>query len=267
MSFFKNKINVCSDKGIFHYLNGKFQKNNLFPAHLLFNDIKEKNNKIFAASSSGVWLLDNKNKKAINLLENTSYENMECFSIEMDDFNHIWVGTSKGLLRINYMNQDVEVYLDDVEFNKRSSLFNKGKLYFGSTSGLYSFNPTDFLLNEHILDLQKDTLFSNMEFLGIGSLIIFLAIIIYVGFKKYLVEKMPNLPIQPILVEGEPLFDMDNIELFILKNIDNITAESLRESSGMSKHTFYKNFSQKYDITVKKLIDTIRQDHQKWKKK
>lgn len=66
--------------------------------------------------------------------------------------------------------------------------------------------------------------------------------------------------------DSKPPFTIENIEVYILKNLSTITAESLREDSGMSKNLFYKAFSQYYDITPKQLIETIRRDHMRRKK-
>ena len=67
-------------------------------------------------------------------------------------------------------------------------------------------------------------------------------------------------------VGKQPPFTMENIELYILSNINTITAESLREDSGMPKNQFYKTFSRFYDITPKQLIETIRREQLSRKK-
>lgn len=292
ITYFQNKLNICTNEGIFHHVEGKFQRNESFKSDLVYNDIKEKNNKIFAASSSGLWILDAKHKKAINLLKNTPYEFLECYTVEMDDLDYLWVGTLNGLLRINYVNQNIEVYLDGIEFNKRSSYYNNGKLYFGSTSGLYSFTPADFISNERVQNAEIEMSYSYKTGLIIAIMIFMLGfLLMYLYFKSQINHikseqaSSKSIPIQSIEINkfhpnirenqienshirvNKPMFTMDNIEAFILKNIETITAESLRESSGMSKYIFYKNFSQHYDISVKQLIENLRQDHQKWKKK
>jgi hypothetical protein len=272
-------------------MNGSFQRNNLFPIELIFNDLKEKDNKLFAASSAGIWYLGKNSKKAINLLQNTLFEQLECFSIEFDQLDHIWVGTSKGLLRINYLQQNIELYLDGVEFNKRSSYYNKDKLYFGSISGLYEFSPSDFLVEDKILVKVEKLNYSNMEILLFGIIVFtFCILMMYLYFKSQIdkikkfqitnnTESIPFIETDDTLLFKEyedslflndqlvePQFSMENIEVFILKNIESITAESLREASGYSKYIFYKNFSRYYDISPKQLIENLRKVHLSKKK-
>jgi hypothetical protein len=291
IGFVQNKLSVCTNEGIYHQMNGSFQRNNLFPTELIFNDLKEKDNKLFAASSAGIWYLDKNSKKAINLLQNTLFEQLECFSIEFDQLDHIWVGTSKGLLRINYLQQNIELYLDGVEFNKRSSYYNKDKLYFGSISGLYEFSPSDFLVEDKILVKVEKLNYSNMEILLFGIIVFtFCILMMYLYFKSQIdkikkfqitnnTESIPFIETDDTLLFKEyedslflndqlvePQFSMENIEVFILKNIESITAESLREASGYSKYIFYKNFSRYYDISPKQLIENLRKVHLSKKK-
>lgn len=286
IGFVQNNLIVCTNKGVYHQMNGKFQRNNFFPTNLVFNDLKEKDNKIFAASSAGIWYLDKDRKKAINFLNNTSFKNIEAFSIEFDHLDHIWVGTSKGLLRINYLQHKVELYLDGVEFNKRSSYFKKDKLYFGSISGLYELSPSDFLVDDKILITDEVKNYSNMEILLFGIIVFtFCILMMYLYFKNQ-VDKIKKIQVKHSkesihFVEthdtllhkdnedsslfndqlGIPQFTMENIEVFILRNIDSINAESLREASGLSKYIFYKNFSRYYDISPKQLIENLRKVH------
>ena len=291
IGFVQNKLGVCTNEGIYHQMNGSFQRNNLFPTELIFNDLKEKDNKLFAASSAGIWYLDKDSKKAINLLQNTLFEQLECFSIEFDHLDHIWVGTSKGLLRINYLQHKVELYLDGVEFNKRSSYFNKDKLYFGSISGLYEFSPSDFLVDDKILITDEVMNYSNLEILLFSIIIFTICISMMYLYFKFQIDKIKKFHITnntesiPFIETDdtllfkeyedslflndqlvEPQFSMENIEVFILKNIESITAESLREASGYSKYIFYKNFSRYYDISPKQLIENLRKVHLSKKK-
>lgn len=291
IGFVKNKLSVCTNKGIYQQINGKFQRNNLFPTDIVFNDLKEMDNKLFAASSAGIWYLDKNSKKAINLLQNTLFEQLECFSIEFDHLDYIWVGTSKGLLRINYLQQNIELYLDGVEFNKRSSYYNKDKLYFGSISGLYEFSPSDFLVEDKILVIDEKLNYSNMDILLFGIVVFTSCILMMYLYFKNQIEKIKKFQItnntesipftdtdDSLLFKenedsslfndqvGIPQFTMENIEVFILKNIDSINAESLREASGLSKYIFYKNFSRYYDISPKQLIENLRKVHLSKKK-
>ncbi|MFZ4378011.1 MAG: hypothetical protein ACOYN9_16755 [Saprospiraceae bacterium] len=83
---------------------------------------------------------------------------------------------------------------------------------------------------------------------------------------RYKLNNRINQPLEDLNSSREATFNMENIEVYILNNIKTITAESLREDSGMSKNVFYKVFNQYYDITPKQLIESIRRDHQRRKK-
>jgi AraC-like DNA-binding protein len=55
-------------------------------------------------------------------------------------------------------------------------------------------------------------------------------------------------------------YTINNIEQYIMDNLDDLTVEKLREDSGYTKNVFYKIFSQHYDISPKQLIDSIKED-------
>ena len=265
-----SKLFVCTSNGIYYLEKGKFKKYPKFPSQLVYYDIVERFNILYAASNKGIWMSNLNNPNAVNLMKNSTYENYECFSIEWDDFYHLWFGTSKGLVKYNLNNDEFNVYLTDFEFNKRSSLKIDSKFYFGTTEGLFSFDSKDFPIEEFSYKPKKELnervigwLFFFILLIIFGSL---LTIYLILKTKRKINNNPPGFKIENEPVDNKPPFTMENIELYILSNINSITAESLREDSGMSKNLFYKAFSQYYDITPKQLIETIRRDHLRRKK-
>jgi AraC-like DNA-binding protein len=270
LTLLQDKLFVCTAMGIYHLENNIFKKNTKFPSGLVYNDIEERFGKFYAASTEGIWMSDEDSPLAKNILKNTPYENFECFSIECDEFYHLWTGTAKGLVKYDLNNDEIDVYLSDFEFNKRSSFKRESIFYFGTTEGLFSFDSKDFSMEEFSFQPKKELnepingwLLSFMLLALFSSL---LSIYLFLKTKRKVKNIAPLFNNENEPVDNKPPFTMENIEVYILNNMSTITAESLREDSGMSKNLFYKAFSQYYDITPKQLIETIRRDHLRRKK-
>ncbi|MFM7092337.1 MAG: hypothetical protein ACKOZZ_16170, partial [Bacteroidota bacterium] len=265
-----DKLYVCTAKGIYHLEKGKFIIHKAFPSQLVYNDIEERYGRFYAASAAGVWVFDGESSKAYNLFKNTPYENQECFAIEWDDYNQLWVSTAKGLIKFNLNDNNMDIYLSDIEFNKRSSYKRESNFYFGSTEGLFTFDAKDFSSEElsfQSKEEKKEPFDKGFIFLLMLSLLsAMLSVYFYLKTKRRIKYSLTDQIKENSEATGQPLYTMESIEAYILKHIKTITAESLREDSGLSKNHFYKSFSQHYDITPKQLIETIRRDHLRRKK-
>jgi len=265
-----DKLYVCTAKGIYHLEKGKFIIHKAFPSQLVYNDIEERYGRFYAASAAGVWVFDGESSKAYNLFKNTPYENQECFAIEWDDYNQLWVSTAKGLIKFNLNDNNMDIYLSDIEFNKRSSYKRESNFYFGSTEGLFTFDAKDFSSEELSFqpkEEKKESFDKGFIFLLMLSLLsAMLSVYFYLKTKRRIKYSLTDQIKENSEATGQPLYTMESIEAYILKHIKTITAESLREDSGLSKNLFYKSFSQHYDITPKQLIETIRRDHLRRKK-
>lgn len=265
-----DKLYVCTAKGIYHLEKGKFIIHKAFPSQLVYNDIEERYGRFYAASAAGVWVFDGESSKAYNLFKNTPYENQECFAIEWDDYNQLWVSTAKGLIKFNLNDNNMDIYLSDIEFNKRSSYKRESNFYFGSTEGLFTFDAKDFSSEElsfQSKEEKKESFDKGFIFLLMLSLLSsMLSVYFYLKTKRRIKYSLTDQIEENSAATGQPLYTMESIEAYILKHIKTITAESLREDSGLSKNLFYKSFSQHYDITPKQLIETIRRDHLRRKK-
>jgi AraC-like DNA-binding protein len=268
LCYLQNNFFVCTSKGVYTLSKNKFISEISFPSDLQYNDIEERDNKLYAASSRGLWMLEKEGRTAINLLKNTLYENIECYAVEIDEVNQLWISTSRGIVRYNNNNAAIDVYLPEIEFNKRSSHKNKSKIYFGSTVGLFEFDALDFPVDEIFIKENKEINASYyLNYVLIFILVIGLLILGWFFLRtRYKLNNRINQPLEDLNSSREAPFNMENIEVYILNNIKTITAESLREDSGMSKNLFYKVFNQYYDITPKQLIESIRRDHQRRKK-
>jgi AraC-like DNA-binding protein len=266
LKFIRNKLFVCTSKGIYFGSKDTFIPIEGLPADLQYYDIGEKMNKFYVASSEGVWMWETGKRNPINILKNTFYNQTECYSLEIDELNQLWIGTAKGLVRYHTITAAVDIYLPDIEFNKRSSYNHKEALFFGSTEGLYEFNPRSFPVDELSVSLIKERK-PHLDYLFILIAVLGLSMVGWLFLRANAQTKNRNYPHSEISqTPDSPPFTMENIEVYILNNIKTITAESLREDSGMSKNVFYKAFSQYYDITPKQLIESIRRDHQRRKK-
>ena len=72
------------------------------------------------------------------------------FSIEEDEYNHLWLGTENGLVQFDKSTNTIRTFLPQhgvthPEFNRLSSFKNKdGRMYFGGLNGVTAFYPKDF---------------------------------------------------------------------------------------------------------------------------
>ena len=82
-----------------------------------------------------------------------SIESLIVFSMESQNYTYVWLGTNKGLYRLNVESGEIQSFdmfprLPNSEFAGLSSYQSPvGKLFFGSHEGLWSFHP-DRLVRE-----------------------------------------------------------------------------------------------------------------------
>jgi AraC-like DNA-binding protein len=82
-------------------------------------------------------------------------------------------------------------------------------------------------------------------------------------------KSIPNQNIEEQIIEneGEAKYKMNQIENYIIENIEDINVDKLREDSGLSKNMFYRVFSRYYDITPKRLINQLKDERFRVKRK
>jgi hypothetical protein len=271
----ENKLYILGSESVFIFENGQFRKIRSFPSNMKYNDLVKSNKHYFMATSKGLFKFDSVKGKLINCFQNTSYENKEIFSLALDEFNFLWVGSKVGLIRLNTVNESFDLFLKDLEFNKRSSFNKDNKFYFGTTDGYITFSPKSFFSSEWTSKyefIKENSLVLYKYLLGF-ALVIILILVIYINKKPKIREIIqPPVRIDPDLTEemaheGVGKYNMNNIEYYIIEHIDYINVDKLREDSGLTKNVFYKVFNQHYDIAPKQLIEIIREERMNSRKK
>lgn len=262
----ENKLYICADNAIYVNQKGKFVKLPMLESKIRYNDLEVLNGCFFIASSNGFIFIDPKNKIKKHIFDNSLIKYDESFSIEKDRYDNFWIGTVNGIIRYDLFNDIYNVYYRDFEFNKRSSFKIEDEFLFGSTEGYIRFLPNTFSTNYTNNENDKLSYYSRFEeyfYILIVILIVLISIIFYNllklkrGNKSVMIES-ENEALQETPVKSA--YTINNIEKYILDNLDDLTVEKLREDSGYTKNVFYKIFSQHYDISPKQLIDSIKED-------
>ncbi|MDP4914983.1 MAG: hypothetical protein NWR46_11355, partial [Saprospiraceae bacterium] len=272
----EDKLYILGYEGVFTVKNGNYKNIENLPSNIECNDIAKVNDNFFLATSRGLLKYDAQNESFIPYFQNTVYENKEIFSLELDEFNFLWIGTKLGLVRFNVSTESFDIFMKDFEFNKRSSFKNEDKFYFGTTDGYVTFSPMTFfssdLTGQNSLIVENHT--NIYKFLLILAVSIILFLVIYMNRKLKNQDRI-DIPIdkytEPIIeekpYEGIGKYNMSKIEHYIIENIDTINVDKLREDSGLTKNVFYKVFNQHYDIAPKRLIEILKEERINSRKK
>lgn len=272
----EDKLYILGFESVFTVKNGKYKDIGFLPSNIECNDITKVNDLFFLATSRGLLKYDAQNESLMNCFQNTVYENKEIFSIELDEFNFLWIGTKMGLVRFNVNTASFDLFMKDFEFNKRSSFKNEDKFYFGTTDGYVTFSPKAFYTSEwtNQKEFDEENHINIYKFLLILTLGIILFLIIYMNRK---LNNRPKIDL-PVYEKNEPFieeksyggigkYNMSKIEHYIIENIDTINVDKLREDSGLTKNVFYKVFNQHYDIAPKRLIEILKEERINSRKK
>ena len=272
----EDKLYILGYEDVFTVKKGKYKNIENLPSNIECNDITKVNDNFFLATSRGLLKYDAQNESLIPYFQNTVYENKEIFSLELDEFNFLWIGTKLGLVRFNVITESFDLFMKDFEFNKRSSFKSEDKFYFGTTDGYVTFSPMTFFSSD--LTGQNSLLVENH--INIYKCLLILAVSIILFLVIYMNRKLKNqdridIPIdkytEPIIeekpYEGIGKYNMSKIEHYIIENIDTINVDKLREDSGLTKNVFYKVFNQHYDIAPKRLIEILKEERINSRKK
>jgi len=115
----------------------------------------DRENTLWVTTENGLNKLDSKSKSFSKYGTKDGFPSNVFYRIEQDINGMLWVSTAKGLVSFDpkAVKQRIKVYtkasglLSD-QFNYKSSyLDTKGKLYFGSVTGMIAFNPSSFTTN------------------------------------------------------------------------------------------------------------------------
>jgi hypothetical protein len=262
----ENKLYICADNAIYVNQKGRFVKLPMLDSKIRYNDLEVLNGCFFIASSNGFIFIDPKNNIKKHIFENSIIKYNESFSIEKDRFDNFWIGTANGIIRYDLFNDIYNVFYRDFEFNKRSSFKIEDEFFFGSTDGYIRFLPNTFSTDYSNKENDKLRYYSRFEetfYIVILILIVFISIILYNLLKIKRANKSVMIESNNESAQEAPVksaYTINNIEKYIMDNLDDLTVEKLREDSGYTKNVFYKIFSQHYDISPKQLIDSIKED-------
>ena len=274
----EDKLYILGYESVFTVKNGKYKniENLNLPPNIKCNDIIKVNDFFFLATSRGLLKYDAQNERLINCFQNTEYENKEIFSLELDEFNFLWIGTKLGLARFNVNTESFDIFMKYFEFNKRSSFKNEDKFYFGTTDGYVTFSPMTFFSSDltgqnTLIEENQINIYKFLLMLLVG---IILFLVIYMNRKlknqdriEIPMDKYTEPFIEQKSYEGIGKYNMSKIEHYIIENIDTINVDKLREDSGLTKNVFYKVFNQHYDIAPKRLIEILKEERINSRKK
>ena len=241
--------------GIYLFDGKKVWKCNFLP-DLNTNLVTKIGVNFWVLTKNGLWVYNSENKKLEEKILNKEIKSIECYAIQKDNNGYYWVSTSLGLYRFRNINEKIEVFLPEIEFNKRSSYQDNGLFYFGSVNGMYSFDPLDF----PDLIISNGIIVDNL--IGITIfLILIIGFLIFLIFKRnptFSKIKEQNVPVEKKWNDTDKekfLFDLGTL---ILKNLNFVTVEDLLRITGMNNKTFYNYLDQNYKIRPGTLINTIK---------
>ncbi|MCE7053153.1 helix-turn-helix domain-containing protein [Algoriphagus sp. AGSA1] len=145
---------ICTEKhGVVLFKEGKvtfFDRSKGLLDNSVYSVFKEEDtDRLWIGTHSGVTLWDVKTDSVSHITEQQGLMSNFVYGM-MPHANSMWVGTAKGIARIN--RETLEVWALDPEEGWQSSEFSEGAyfrsgrglMYFGGVNGLNSFHPNDF---------------------------------------------------------------------------------------------------------------------------
>jgi hypothetical protein len=209
----------------------------------------------WALTSNGLFFYHTENKKLEKIILNEKLPSLECNAIQKDNNGFYWVSTISGLYRFRNLNEKIEVYFPEIEFNKRSYYNHNGIFYFGSVNGIYSFDPLDF----PDLKINSVSLLYKLNGLPILLALFLSAALIFLVYKRKSFFKSPSDLTSEIKRDysDKDKFLLD-LGTYVLKNLHSVTVDDLVIFSGMKKRLFYIYLEQNYNAFPSTIINTIK---------
>ena len=150
-----SKINPDTDEIKNYYsdaANGNLSNNNIWQI-LCTND-----NKIIVSTVDGLNLYDEKEDKFVRILDKENeLPSQYIYSVEEDMYNHIWIGTDKGLVELNEDLEIVERYENTFRDSEIYNIYNdnKGNIWVCTLgNGVFKINLED----KSVHNYKKETL-------------------------------------------------------------------------------------------------------------
>lgn len=145
------KLWIATDKGLtrVNILNYKQERYYALPDKADIVSLYAKNNQVFFSTQNGTfWKLNTKDGSCKKINSDT-FADKEVKSILADKYGNLWLGTDKGLVQYNLSNGSTKMYgqedyLFQNLFSPNAAFYDGENMYFGTTSGLVQFRPSQF---------------------------------------------------------------------------------------------------------------------------
>ncbi len=140
------------EKGFFKYDRNNPNSLSSNVINGLFQDSKDR---LWITTENGLNLYNRNKKNFTRLTRENGFPSNVTYSILEDDEQDLWISSSSGLIEYHPDQEKLNVYtksnglLSD-QFNYSSAYRDEtGEMYFGSVSGMISFNPAEFIQNNY----------------------------------------------------------------------------------------------------------------------
>ena len=248
-----DQLYIASKKGIFVGDGQSFPALDAFPA-MGYHAIQKIGDYWWGCSDAGLWKWKEGQKRAELLFSDHPLGNLETYGLLQDRRGYYWVSSSAGLYRFHPDHGGPEEYFTSTAFNQRSFAAIRDTFYFGSTAGLFAFNPLDF----PPIEGSRKTNAANVPYLISWFTVLFLLIL---GIYYYSKWKSSQLQLENVQLEvlnhaPDPL--MMDLEHYIRNNISTVTVTSLSEFSGLTERALYPFLQDNYQTTPGDLIRNIK---------
>jgi len=144
---------LATETGVIKYTGNSallFNEKNGFTNKRTLSIVKDKNNNLWFGTDNGVYFYNHRQFKKIDVTNGLASNKVYLLLI---DNNYLWVGTNKGLDRIDllnyYSNQNITIKhygkeegFTGIECNRNAALKDhEGNLWFGTVKGAFVINP------------------------------------------------------------------------------------------------------------------------------
>ena len=141
----------------YNYKTGKFSQ-----FHIVHNDGEQPVKVLYCdkkgrmwAGTTGLYLFDPAKKIFNDYSKNSSLKEYSISSILADEKGNLWLGTNNGLLKFNPTTYETIVFhksegVQGLEFRNAALKASNGEFFFGGSSGLNSFFPSNVKINTYV---------------------------------------------------------------------------------------------------------------------
>jgi len=163
-----------AEKGISGSLTFNAKDSNSLPNNYVNNLYEDSKKNIWFCTESGLCRYDYRSKKIIRYTEDNLLGNNQIFRVLEDNSGILWISTSKGLVSLNPTGRETKLFNTDnglltEQFNYNSAYKSKeGKLFFGTSKGMISFDPSQFSRSAFIPPVYITSIYVNNKELNVN---------------------------------------------------------------------------------------------------